>query len=107
MRFIIILAGAVAFFAVNVHPMYVDHTIPCHSHSDQLTDPVKGIREKCYAPKASRKRGDVIHIKRDREPNKFHISVTDANGTPVPRDIDETMGFLYTDDDDDNVDDEL
>ena len=46
------------------------------------------------------KRGDVIRIKRDPEPNKFHISVADANGTLVLRDIDETMGFLHTDDDD-------
>lgn len=49
------------------------------------------------------KRGDVIHIKRDPEPNKFHISVTDAQGTPVLRDIDENTGFFDEDDDDDEL----
>jgi uncharacterized membrane protein len=46
------------------------------------------------------KRGDVIHVKRDAEPNKFHISVTDANGIPVLRDIDENTGFFDADDGD-------
>ena len=46
------------------------------------------------------KRGDVIHVKRDSEPNKFHISVTDANGIPVLRDIDEKTGLFDADDDD-------
>ena len=47
------------------------------------------------------KRGDVIHVKRDSEtdPNKFHISVTDANGIPVLRDIDENTGFFNADED--------
>jgi hypothetical protein len=47
------------------------------------------------------KRGDVIHVKRDSETdaNKFHISVTDANGIPVLRDIDETTGFFDPDND--------
>lgn len=46
------------------------------------------------------KRGDIIHVKRVSEPNKFHISVTDAHGIPVLRDIDENTGFFDTDDDD-------
>lgn len=46
------------------------------------------------------KRGDVIHVKRDSEPNKFHISVTDSRGIPVLRDIDENTGFFDAHDDD-------
>jgi hypothetical protein len=47
------------------------------------------------------KRGDVIHVKRDSEtdPNKFHISVTNADGIPVLRDIDENTGFFDADED--------
>lgn len=48
------------------------------------------------------KRGDVIHVKRDSEPNKFHISVTDAEGNAVLPDIDENTGFFDEDDDDDD-----
>ena len=46
------------------------------------------------------KRGDIIHIKRDPEPNKFHIKVTDASGIPVLRNIDENTGFFDADDED-------
>jgi len=56
----------------------------------------KGIKKAGLACK----RGDVIHVKRDSEPNKFHISVTNANGIPVLREIDENTGFFDADDDD-------
>ena len=56
----------------------------------------KGIKKSGLACK----RGDVIHVKRDSEPNKFHISVTNANGIPVLREIDENTGFFDADDDD-------
>jgi hypothetical protein len=46
------------------------------------------------------KRGDIVHVKRDSERNKFRISVTDARGIPVLRDIDENTGFFDADDDD-------
>lgn len=45
------------------------------------------------------KRGDIIHVKRDPEPNKFHISITDSRGIPVLRDIDENTGFFDADED--------
>lgn len=46
------------------------------------------------------KRGDVTCTKSDPEPNKFYISFTDANGTPVLRKIDETTEIFDVDDDD-------
>jgi hypothetical protein len=45
------------------------------------------------------KRGDVIRVKRDSEPKKFHISVTDAEGKEYSPEVEDT-GFF---DDDDEV----
>jgi hypothetical protein len=45
------------------------------------------------------KREDVTGIKRDSEPNKFHISVTDAEGNEYSPEVEDT-GFF---DDDDEV----
>ena len=56
----------------------------------------KGVKKASLACK----RGDIIHIKRDPEPNKFHIKVTDARGIPVLRNIDENTGFFDADDED-------
>ncbi|GAB7324258.1 hypothetical protein MBLNU13_g07608t1 [Cladosporium sp. NU13] len=89
MKYIILFAGAVALLAgvatAHVHPMY-ERKMLC----------AKGVKKAGLACK----RGDVIHIKRDPEPNKFHISVTDASGIPVLREIDENTGFFDAEDDD-------
>lgn len=49
--------------------------------------------------------GDVIHINRDSEPNKFQISVTDAEGNAVTPDVEDT-GFFDVDEEDDEDDED-
>jgi hypothetical protein len=39
------------------------------------------------------KRGDFVHIKKGSEPNKYHISVTDAEGSATLPDVDDTDSF--------------
>jgi hypothetical protein len=55
------------------------------------SDPLTRAGLKC-------KRGDVIRVKRDSEPNKYHISVTDAEGKEYSPEV-EDMGFFDEDED--------
>lgn len=48
-------------------------------------------------------RGDVIHIKRDSEPNKYHISVEDADGNPTFPNVEDTGFFDDIDFDDEHL----
>ena len=85
------------FFAwmatAHVHPMYVDHIALCHSHLryDQLTDPVRGMREKCYASKAPRKQAWHPYQTGSRAKQIPHQSY-ERQRHSCSREIDETIG---------------
>jgi len=81
----------------HLHPHGVLQADHVHRYERQMwcAQGIKKAGLKC-------KRGDIIHVKRDSEPNKFHISVCDADGNAVLRDSEEETGFFDADDDDDN-----